>query len=51
VTAANPRIDAPEHYIDAELQFRLFSCPGCGTVAKTEIARADDPVLSDIELA
>lgn len=50
VTAAGPLIDEPSHFIDAELQFREFSCPGCGTLVETEVARAEDPVLSDIEL-
>ncbi len=50
VTAAGPLIDEPSHFIDAELQFREFSCPGCGTLVETEVARAGDPVLNEIEL-
>jgi acetone carboxylase gamma subunit len=30
--------------------FRQFCCPGCGALIENEIARADDPVLRDIEL-
>jgi len=30
--------------------FRQFFCPGCGALIENEIARADDPVLRDIEL-
>lgn len=50
VTAAGPLITSPRHHVDAELQFRQFSCPGCATLVETEIARAEDPVLRDIEL-
>jgi len=30
--------------------FRQFFCPGCGALVENEVARAEDPVLRDIEL-
>lgn len=40
----------PQMYIDAPMEYRQFSCPACGTLLETEIARSDAPVLRDIEL-
>ena len=37
-------------YIDDRPVFRQFFCPGCGALVENEVARADDPVLRDIEL-
>src|SRR5205823_6818280 len=50
ISAANPNIGAYRRYIDDRPVFRQFSCPGCGALVENEVARADDPVLRDIEL-
>src|SRR5205807_1827135 len=50
VSAANPNIGDYRRYIDDRPVFRQFSCPGCGALVENEVARADDPVLRDIEL-
>jgi len=50
VSAANPNIGDYRRYIDDRPVFRQFSCPGCGALIENEVARADDPVLQDIEL-
>jgi N-methylhydantoinase B len=50
VRAANPNIGDYQRYIDDRPVFRQFFCPGCGALIENEIARADDPVLHDIEL-
>jgi N-methylhydantoinase B len=50
VRTANPNIGDYRRYIDDRPVFRQFSCPGCGALIENEIARADDPVLRDIEL-
>src|SRR5712691_5981121 len=50
VSAANPNIGDYRRYIDDRPVFRQFFCPGCGALIENEVARADDPVLCDIEL-
>jgi N-methylhydantoinase B len=50
VSTANPNIGDYRRYIDDRPVFRQFSCPGCGALVENEVARADDPVLRDIEL-
>jgi N-methylhydantoinase B len=50
VSEANPNIGDYRRYIDDRPVFRQFSCPGCGALIENEVARADDPVLQDIEL-
>ncbi|MEZ5657169.1 MAG: hydantoinase B/oxoprolinase family protein [Burkholderiaceae bacterium] len=47
---SNPNIGDWRRYIDDEPVFRQFFCPGCGRLIENEIARADDPLLSDIEI-
>ena len=50
IAAANPNIGDWRRYIDDRPVFRQFFCPGCGALIENEVARADDPVLRDIEL-
>ncbi len=50
VSAANPNIGDYRRYIDDRPVFRQFFCPECGALVENEVARADDPVLRDIEL-
>ena len=51
VTAANPLVREPERHVDEPMVWRRFYCPGCGVQLDTEIARAIDAPLWDIELA
>ncbi len=50
IRTANPNIGDWKRYIDDRPVFRQFYCPGCGALIENEVARADDPVLRDIEL-
>ena len=50
ISAANPNIGDYRRYIDDTPVFRQFFCPGCGALIENEVARANDPVLRDIEL-
>ena len=50
VSASNPLIGDPSRFIDDEVTFRQFCCPGCGTQIDNEIAVARDPVLCDIAI-
>jgi N-methylhydantoinase B len=46
-----PDVEDPKVFIDAEMVFRRFCCPGCHVLAATEIARAGDPVQAELILA
>jgi N-methylhydantoinase B len=48
---ANRYIGDPARYVDEEMVFRRFFCPGCGVLLDTEVARLRDEPLWDIELA
>src|SRR5213078_3311154 len=50
IGTANPNIGDYRRYIDDAPVFRQFFCPGCGALVENEVARAEDPVLRDIEL-
>jgi N-methylhydantoinase B len=50
ISAANPNIGDWRRYVDDRPVFRQFFCPGCGGLVENEVARADDPLLADIEL-
>ena len=51
ITASNPNLGDYRRYIDDRPVFRQFFCPGCGSLIENEVARADDGVLHDIEMA
>jgi len=50
VSASNPLIGAPDRFIDDDVAFRQFFCPGCGRLIDNEVAVSADPVLADISL-
>jgi N-methylhydantoinase B len=50
IAAANPNIGDWRRYVDDRPVFRQCHCPGCGGLIENEVARADDPLLRDIEL-
>ena len=42
---AGPHINNPSEYVDDELEFRQFYCPGCGTLLENETILSDlDPI-------
>jgi N-methylhydantoinase B len=43
-----PMVRDPSVFLDEEILFRRFCCPGCQTLMATEIVRADEPVLSEM---
>ncbi len=47
---ANPYVGDPARYVDEKMVFRRFYCPGCAVLLDTEVARAQDPPLQDIEI-
>lgn len=51
VSASNPLIGAPDRFIDDEVTFRQFYCPGCGRLIDNEVAVATDPVLADLAVS
>lgn len=50
IASSNPNIGDWKRYIDQKPVFRQFFCPGCGSLIENEIARADDPLLVDVEV-
>lgn len=47
-----PGFESPAELLDSDhdVRFRQFYCPSCAVLVEHEIARADDPILQDIEL-
>jgi N-methylhydantoinase B len=45
-----PKVGDPSVFLDEEIEFRRYCCPGCQTLMATEIARADEPAFSDMAL-
>jgi N-methylhydantoinase B len=50
VQEANPHILDPRTYIEEDIEWRHFYCPGCGALLQTELARPSDEPLWDIRL-
>ncbi len=50
ITEANPHILDPGIFIEDDMQWRHFYCPGCGALLQTELARTSDDVFWDIRL-
>ncbi|WP_029138634.1 hydantoinase B/oxoprolinase family protein [Nakamurella lactea] len=46
-----PRVKDPRFFLDAEMEFRRYCCPGCQTLMTTEIARSGDPIGEEIRFA
>jgi N-methylhydantoinase B len=40
----------PAEFLDDAMVFRRYCCPGCQVLVKTEIFRADEPILPDVLL-
>jgi N-methylhydantoinase B len=42
---AGPHVNDPAEYVDDEMEFRQFYCPGCGTLLENEVILSDlDPI-------
>lgn len=42
---AGPLVNDPVQYVDEEMEFRQYYCPGCATLLENEVIEADlDPV-------
>jgi len=50
VEEAGPYYLDPEEFLDDELIYREFYCPGCGTRLFARAAQPDDDPLSEVEL-
>jgi N-methylhydantoinase B len=48
---ANPNVLPPTTYIDDEVVFRLYACPGCGLLLQTELLRPGDQPLWDLQIS
>lgn len=45
-----PLVRDPLVFLDVEMQFRRYCCPGCQTLMDVEIVAAGEPVLDDMRL-
>jgi len=50
VTAANQLLVDPGNYVDDEMRYHEYYCPGCGAMLETEILLADRDPVADKEL-
>ncbi len=48
---AVPLVEDPRIFVDAEMVFRRFACPGCQRLVAVEVSRASDPVFPEMILA
>jgi N-methylhydantoinase B len=47
IEEANPLIVDPKTFIDDEVQFRQYFCPGCATLLENEVILASSPPVWD----
>lgn len=47
---AGPLLNDPSEYVDDEMEFRQFYCPGCATLLENEVILADLDPIHDSEL-
>jgi N-methylhydantoinase B len=50
IQEANPLIVDPRTFIDDEIVFRQYVCPGCATLLETEVVLAATPPVWDKQL-
>jgi len=46
---ANQLLVDPAHYIDEEMEYREYYCPGCGLMVENEVILASSEPVSDKE--
>jgi N-methylhydantoinase B len=51
IEEAGPHYVDPSRYVNADMVFRKFYCPGCGTMLFTETAQDGDSVVNEFEIA
>jgi N-methylhydantoinase B len=50
LTEAGPLVNDPSDYVDDEMEFRQFYCPGCATLLENEVTKADEPPVHDKQI-
>ena len=50
LTEAGPLVNDPSEYVDEEVEFRQFYCPGCGRLLENEVILAELEPVHDKEL-
>ena len=50
LSEAGPLVNDPEQYVDNNMEFREFYCPGCGTLLENEVIKADHKPIHDKQL-
>lgn len=50
VTEAGPLANDPSEYVDEEMEFRQYYCPGCGTLLENEVILAELEPVHDKQL-
>lgn len=50
LTEAGPLLNDPSQYVDDDIEFRQFYCPGCGTLLENEVIEADHEPVHDKQL-
>jgi N-methylhydantoinase B len=50
LTEANQLLVDPDNYIDDEMEYREYYCPGCGLMMENEVIMADRDPISDKEV-
>lgn len=50
VEEAGPLVNDPADYVDDDLEFRKFYCPGCATQLATELIEVDREPIHEVEL-
>lgn len=48
---AGPLINDPKDYVDEEVEFRQFYCPGCGTLLENELILSELEPIHDKQLS
>jgi N-methylhydantoinase B len=49
--AAGPLVNDPADYVDDDLEFRQYYCPGCATLPENEVIEASLPPVYDKQRA
>lgn len=47
---AGALVNDPDEYVDDDLEFRQFYCPGCATLLENEVIEADREPVHDKQL-
>jgi N-methylhydantoinase B len=50
LTEAGPLLNDPSQYVDDEMEFRQFYCPGCATLLENEVIKAENEPVHDKQI-